>query len=195
MKKLRFMFLTIVLLIFTAQSVFAGQETSQSHTEYLEDGSSLTTVIKTAPCAAAQESSASSVLSDLLYTAGSRIPSPNRPHAKAKHVKTSKKTTYRSPSGKNLWYVKVTGIFAYNGRAAVCIKSRVSAKSKVHFWKVSDQRAWKSKRRVWRDGKLIWRKGNRAYASATAEHYKGKRLVESMPKIVSLSCSPSGKIR
>ena len=195
MKQFRFMFLTIALLIFTAQSVFAGQGTEQSHTKYLEDGSSLTTIIETSPCTVLSEGSASSVFSDLSGAAGTKAPSANRPHAKAKQVKTSKKIIHRSPSGKKLWYVKVTGVFAYNGKAAICIKSRVSAKAKAHAWKVSDKKAWKSKKKVWRDGRFIWKKGNRAYASATAEHYKGKRLVESMPKIVSLTCSPVGKIR
>lgn len=195
MKKFRFMFLTIILLIFTAQSAFAGEGNNQSYTEYLEDGSSLTTVIQTDPCTVLPESSVSSALSDLSYAAGAKLPTSNQTHVKAKRVKTSKKTIYRSPSGKMLWYVKVTGIFAYNGKVAVCIKSEVSAKSKAHSWKISDKKAWKSKRKVWKDGKLVWKKGNRAYASATADHYKRKRLVESMPRVVSLTCSPLGKIQ
>lgn len=195
MKKFRSVFLAITLLIFSAQSAFAGQGIHQIHTKYMKDGSSLTTIIETAACTGLPESSASLALSDLSYAAGAQSPSPDRPGAKAKRVKTSKKIIFRSPAGKKLWYVKITGVFAYNGRAAICLKSRVSAKSNVHFWKVSDKKAWKSKRKVWKDGRLIWKRGNRAYASATAEHYRGKRLVESMPKIVSLTCSPAGKIR
>ena len=49
----------------------------------------------------------------------------------------SKKSTYYSADGVALWYVKVTGVFNYNGSYAECTSATVSSQSYSSNWKRS----------------------------------------------------------
>lgn len=185
MKKVSFIMACMTLVVLTAQPVFAESAfTVQRDVAYLEDGSCLVTTIKTSPCEAPSQAASS-------YRSSLSSASP----PVVKRMNASKQVEYRSPAGKALWYLKLTGSFSYNGETAVCLQANAVAKSKVSSWKVSHKRAWKSRRKVRKNGKAVWTSGNRAYASATGKRYRSGKAVCSIPRQVSLTCSPSGKIR
>ncbi len=181
MKKASILLIFTVLFVLAAEPAlaFAGTDTT---TEYLPDKSRFVTTVETSPCGSSPQPTASSS-----FVSGTADASVSR-------IRASKKVEYLSRSGKVLWYVKITGFFAYDGNRAVCLRAKASAKAKASRWKIVDKRAWKSKRKVWKNGKAVWKNGNMAYASATGKWYKRKKIVKSVPKQLSLTCSPSGKV-
>lgn len=91
------------------------------------------------------------------------------------------KTTYcKDGSGHVLWYVKVYGTYTYGNGTAKCTKSSVEAVSKNGNWKITSKSASKS--------------GNKATAKATAKRYQAGIVKETQTKIVTLTCSTTGKL-
>lgn len=183
MKKASILTLFAVLFILAAEPAlaFAGTETT---TEYLPDNSRFVTTVETLPCSSAPQS----------QSAASSVFSSGPAASPVSRIKASKKVEYLSCSGTPLWYVKVTGFFAYNGKRAVCLRAKASARANASRWKISHKRAWKSRYKVQRNGKAVWRSGNMAYAAATGKRYKRNKVIKTVPKQLSLTCSPSGKI-
>lgn len=96
-------------------------------------------------------------------------------------TKTGSKTTYcKDPTGKVLWYVKVTGTFSYNGSSATCTSVSVTAASNNNDWKISNRSCTK--------------KANQATASATGKRYSNGTVTNSITKSVTLSCSKTGTL-
>lgn len=90
----------------------------------------------------------------------------------------SKISSYYSNNNVELWYVKVTGTFTYNGTSSKCTDSRVTAASYSSAWKISNKSASKS--------------GSSATAKATANFYVGSRIGKTINKSVTLTCSAKG---
>ena len=90
----------------------------------------------------------------------------------------SKISSYYSNNNVELWYVKVTGTFTYNGTSSKCTDSRVTAASYSSAWKISNKSASKS--------------GSSATAKATANFYVGSRIEKTINKSVTLTCSAKG---
>lgn len=96
-------------------------------------------------------------------------------------TKTASKTTYyQNSSGSTLWYVKVTATFSYNGTSASCTSSSVTAESCNSYWKVSNKKSSYS--------------GNSATASATGKEYYNSKVMQTINKSVTLSCSKNGTL-
>ena len=119
--------------------------------EYLENGDYIETVLAESPIA--------------LYGSGTKS--------------GSKTSTYYS-NGTALWYVKVTGSFAYTGNSVRCTSAYVDADSYTSFWKITDRSSSRS--------------GNIATARATGTHFYGNTILETIDKSVSLSCSVDGSL-
>ena len=94
-------------------------------------------------------------------------------------TETKSKTEYvKSTSGSILWYVKVTGTFTYGDGSAKCTSVTPSAAAIASTWKVSDISGSKS--------------GNKASATATGKQYADGKVVQTMTRTVTLTCSPTG---
>lgn len=94
-------------------------------------------------------------------------------------TETKSKTSYvKAANGSILWYVRVTGTFTYNGTTSRCTSVTPSAKSQNDNWKVFDISGAKNE--------------NEASASATGKRYNDAKVVQTMSKTVTLTCSPSG---
>lgn len=107
--------------------------------EYLENGDYIETVLAESPIA--------------LYGSGTKS--------------GSKTSTYYS-NGTALWYVKVTGSFAYTGNSVRCTSAYVDADSYTSFWKITDRSSSRS--------------GNIATARATGTHFYGNTILETIDK-------------
>lgn len=91
----------------------------------------------------------------------------------------SKKSTYYSADGVALWYVKVTGVFNYNGSYAECTSATVSSQSYSSNWKIL------------RTGSAHYR--NEASANATVNQVRTNgSVVQTMYRTVTLTCSADG---
>lgn len=90
----------------------------------------------------------------------------------------SRTHTFYNSAGKQLWYVKVSGTFTYNGSTSKCTASSVTAASSVSNWKMSNKSASKS--------------GATATAKATAKLYSGSSVVQTINQTAKVSCSKSG---
>lgn len=97
-----------------------------------------------------------------------------------KYVTVKRTSTFKNASGKALWYVTLQATFQYNGTNSGCTSAKVTAGSYNSNWKVSDKRTSVS--------------GATATAYATGRLYSGSTLIQTVPKSVSLYCSPSGKV-
>lgn len=94
-------------------------------------------------------------------------------------VTKSKTTYFKNSNNETLWYVRVTGTFTYNGTTSKCTASTPSAKSYDSAWKISDVSGSKT--------------GNTAKASAVGTLYQLGAVIQTVPKTVTLTCSPAGK--
>lgn len=151
-KKLISCALCLALLFVMVFPAYAA-ETPEQQIEYFADGSYVVTVI---------EDEDSGIMPLSTNTA-----------------KKSKTTTYSSPSGKALWYVKVTGTFTYGDGSSKCTASSVSAGTYVSAWKISSKSASRS--------------GNKASATATAvETLLPSGETNTVTRTVTLKCSPTG---
>lgn len=92
----------------------------------------------------------------------------------------SKTVKYKDANGEDCWYVKVTGIFIYNGTSATCTSSSVSAGVYKNIWKIANKTSSKS--------------GASAKASATARLYYVGAVVDTKTKSITLTCSANGKL-
>ena len=90
----------------------------------------------------------------------------------------SKTNTYYSKSNVKLWSVTVTGTFSYGNGTSSCLSASCSATSYNSSWSVGNKKSSKS--------------GNTAKASATGVHYVNGQSVESVTRIVTLTCSATG---
>ncbi|MCM1179342.1 MAG: hypothetical protein NC347_03735 [Clostridium sp.] len=98
-----------------------------------------------------------------------------------KKTKTASKTTYiQNSKGETLWYVTVTATFSYNGTSATCTASSVTALSCKSSWKVSNKKSSYS--------------GNSATASATGKEYYNSKVMQTINKSVTLTCSKDGTL-
>lgn len=88
--------------------------------------------------------------------------------------------TYYNNSNKPIWYIKLTGTFKYNGSSASCTHSDISAGSYDSCWTVSKCSSSHS--------------GASAIGTATATHYKGNTITNTISKVAYLTCSPSGNL-
>lgn len=158
-------FVIVVVLIFSLQSVFAGEKIESVskidsvEVEYLEDGSRYVTVIESIPTETMSNGHIVSPLS-------------------VKTETKSKIAYYENSSGTRLWYVKVTGTFTYGNGTSKCTSVTPSAASNHSSWKVSDISGSKS--------------GNKASATATGKQYADGKLVQSVTRTVTLTCSATG---
>lgn len=156
MKKI-FIFILAFLMSFNAicsSPVFANTINSDTTTSYTfyDDGSYMVTRITEEPTTIAT-------------------------HASSTTTK-SKISSYYSNNNVELWYVKVTGTFTYNGTTSKCTDSRITAASYSSAWKISNKSASKS--------------GPSATAKATANFYNGSRIDKTINKSVTLTCSAKG---
>lgn len=90
----------------------------------------------------------------------------------------SKKVTFQNGAGDDMWYVKVKGVFTYDGSSAICTSSTVEAVSLVTPWKISGKSASKS--------------GATASAKATGKQYSGSSVISTITRTVKLTCSSKG---
>lgn len=123
MKK-SFVFISIVIMLFVAQPIYAadasGSSTVESSSiEWLDDGSYYLTVIED-------------------------VPSEGIVPFAAKTVTKSKTAYYKNSKGVTLWQVKVTGTFTYGNGTAKCTKATPSAVAKATTWRVSNISSSKS---------------------------------------------------
>lgn len=119
MKRLRYLFLCLILSICYNPTVLASDYTNSSTTtEVLDDGSYIETTIET-------------VSSINLFSATS--------------TKSGKRTsTYKDSSGKIYWSVTVNGSFSYNGSSSKCTSSAISTTCPSKLWKLSNKSSSKS---------------------------------------------------
>lgn len=90
----------------------------------------------------------------------------------------SKIASYYSSSNVELWYVKVTGTFTYDGTSSKCTNSSVSATSYDKNWQISNRSASKS--------------GSSATAKATGKLCQNGIVRKTINKSVTLTCSAKG---
>lgn len=100
--------------------------------------------------------------------------------ANSKTKSASKVGKYRDSNGTVLWSVTVTGTFTYNGSTSKCTASKVSAISNNSNWRIASKNSSRS--------------GNTASATATANLYKGSKIIKTATKTVTLSCSKNGTL-
>lgn len=119
MKRLRYLFLCLILSICYSPTVLAYDYiNSSTATEFLDDGSYIETTIET-------------VSSINLFSATS--------------TKSGKKTSaHKDSSGKIYWSVTVNGNFSYNGSSSKCTSSTVSTTCPSKLWKLSNKSSSKS---------------------------------------------------
>ncbi len=113
------------------------------------------------------------------YMITSIIDEPTIPVTRSTSTTTkSKIASYYSSSNVELWYVKVTGTFTYNGTSSKCTSSSVSAASYDKNWQISNRSASKS--------------GSSATAKATGKLYQNDIVRKTINKTVTLTCSAKG---
>lgn len=100
--------------------------------------------------------------------------------ANSKTKSASKVGKYRDSNGTVLWSVTVTGTFTYNGSTSKCTASKVSASSNNSNWRIASKNSSRS--------------SNTASATATANLYKGSKIIKTATKTVTLSCSKTGSL-
>lgn len=155
-KRLLGIFLVIMMFCSQAVLVSAAPADTQDNIisverQYLENGDYIETVLSESPISA--------------YISG---------------TKSGSKTSTYYNGGTALWYVKVTGSFAYTGSSVRCTSAYVDAGSYTSFWKITDRSSSRS--------------GNIATARATGTHYYGNAILETINKSVNLSCSVDGSL-
>ncbi len=91
----------------------------------------------------------------------------------------SKTSTYYNASNEKVWSVTVKGTFSYGNGTSSCLSASCSATSYSSSWSVGNKTASKS--------------GNTAKASATGVQYANGHTVQSVTRIVTLTCSATGK--
>lgn len=119
MRRLRYLFLCIILSICYSPAVLASDYTDSSTTiEILDDESYIETTIET-------------VSSINLFAATS--------------TKSGKKTSvHKGSSGEIYWSVTVNGNFSYNGSSSKCTSSTISTTCPSKLWKLSNKSSSKS---------------------------------------------------
>lgn len=100
--------------------------------------------------------------------------------ANSKTKSASKVGKYRDSNGTVLWSVTVTRTFSYNSSTSKCTASKVSASSNNSNWRIASKNSSRS--------------GNTASATATANLYKGSKIIKTATKTVTLSCSKNGTL-
>lgn len=100
--------------------------------------------------------------------------------ATSKTITASRTAKYVTSSGKVCWSVTVTGTFTYNGSTSKCTASKVSAISNNSNWRIASKNSSRC--------------GNTASATATANLYKGSKIIKTATKTVTLSCSKNGTL-
>lgn len=96
-------------------------------------------------------------------------------------TKTGSKTAkYIDSNGNACWYVKVTGIFSYDGSSAKCTSSSVNAGVYNNIWEIISKSSSKS--------------GATATATALAALYYNGNVVDRKTKSISLKCSSNGTL-
>mgnify|MGYP003373338261 CR=1 FL=1 len=100
--------------------------------------------------------------------------------ATSKTITASRTAKYVTSSGKVCWSVTVTVTFTYNGSTSKCTASKVSAISNNSNWRIASKNSSRS--------------GNTASATATANLYKGSKIIKTATKTVTLSCSKNGTL-
>ena len=91
----------------------------------------------------------------------------------------SKTSTYYNSAKVKVWSVTVKGTFSYGNGTSSCLSASCSTTSYNASWSVGNKTASKS--------------GNTAKASATGVYYSQGHAVESVTRIVTLTCSATGK--
>lgn len=94
--------------------------------------------------------------------------------------RTASKTKYYKADGKNVWYVKVTATFTYDGTRCSCTSASVSGGSYYSNWKVSNMK--------------VSRAANKATATATGTKYFLSVVTNTINATVSINCSGTGTI-
>ena len=107
------------------------------------------------------------------------VPTPNALFAASTNITKSKTTYFKNKNNETLWYVKVTGTFTYDGTTSKCLNVTPAAQSYVSAWKTSGLTGSKSL--------------NTATASVVGKLYVDGVVVQTVPKAVTLTCSPTGK--
>ena len=98
---------------------------------------------------------------------------------KAVNTETKSKTAYYyNQAGDPLWYIRVTGTFTYGNGSARCTSVSPSSYSYYSSWKVVSVSGSKS--------------GASATTRGTGQHIVGGTVTNSVPKVVTLTCSPTG---
>ncbi len=95
-------------------------------------------------------------------------------------ITASKTTTNKNSKGEKLWSVTITATFQYNGTNVGCLSAKVSTIVYDNNWKVSDER--------------VTVNGASATGYATGRLYSGSKLIQTVTKSVTISCSKDGKI-
>lgn len=91
----------------------------------------------------------------------------------------SKKVSYMHDNTV-LWTVTVSGKFSYTGSTSTCTSASVSTTCPSSSWKIVNKSSSKS--------------GNTAIAKATGKKYLSGVCIQTVDRIVKLSCSSSGKL-
>lgn len=162
-RKLTGLFVCFVLIMTSSITVFA-EVPQPDEIIYLDDGSYIEITI-----------TEESPKLQLFTSAQTKISS------KSTKTKTAVKTAQaKNSSGTNIWYVKVTGTFTYNGSSSSCTKSVATAASQHSSWSIKSKTPSKS--------------GNTAKATATAVKKLDGTVTQSMTRTVSLTCSKTGNL-
>lgn len=97
-----------------------------------------------------------------------------------KRITAKKTNTYKNSKGEKLWAVTITATFQYNGTNVGCLSAKASSAVYDSNWKVSEERATVN--------------GATATGYATGRLYSNSKLIQTVTKSVSISCSKDGKI-
>jgi len=101
-----------------------------------------------------------------------------RRSSRAKVDTRSKTLTYKNGNGKIILTIKITGKFTWNGKTSKCLSSNVTTNTYSKNWKIENQYAKKY--------------GSTAEAHVTAKLYQGSKVVQTVSKNVTLTCSKNG---
>ena len=97
-----------------------------------------------------------------------------------KKITASKTNTYKNASGDALWAVTITATFQYNGTNVGCLSAKATSQVYDKHWEVSGER--------------VTVDGASATGYATGKLYSGSKLIQTITKSVTISCSKDGKI-
>lgn len=95
-----------------------------------------------------------------------------------KNITSSRTYNYYNSSNTLIWYINLTGTFKYNGSTASCTHSDINVKSYSSNWALSKCSSSHS--------------GSTAIGTATAKQYNGSTVVNTINKVIYLTCSPNG---